>query len=281
MRYRKAYEWGRVRLEMAKISEAALDARLILEHVCGTDRNDLYAHSETELSQTQIDEYEDKIRKRAEHIPLQHITGMQNFMGLSIKVTDKVLVPRQDTEILAEEALIAVNDGDRILDVCTGSGCVLLSVVKYKNDVVGIGTDISEDALEVARDNYASLKEQINGKVSFVQGDLFENVDGRFDTILSNPPYIPTADIEELSLEVKEHDPIIALDGGEDGLDFYRRITSEAPKYLNPEGKLLVEIGFNQGSAVTELFEENGFTEIKIIKDLSGLDRVVRGKRYV
>ncbi len=275
MKYRKAYEWGRARLEMAKIDEASLDARLLLEFVCGTSRNDLYAHSERELSESEEEKYRSLILKRTERIPLQHLTGEQEFMGLRIKVNEHVLVPRQDTEILAEEGLIAVNDGDRILDMCTGSGCILLSIMRYKNDVTGVGADLSADALAVARENYENHRKEISGRADFVQGDLFENVEGRFDVILSNPPYIRSEVIESLAPEVKDHDPMMALDGGTDGLIFYQRIVEEAPRYLKAEGKLLMEIGFDQAADVRQLLENGGFTEVKVIKDLAGLNRVV------
>lgn len=275
MKYRKAYEWGKARLEMAKIDEAALDARLLLEFVCNTSRNDLYAHSERELTEAEEEKYQSLILKRAERIPLQHLTGEQEFMGLKIKVSEHVLVPRQDTEILAEEGLIAVNDGDRILDMCTGSGCILLSVMRYKNDITGVGADMSDRALTLARENYENLKEEIGGRASFVLGDLFENIEGRFDVILSNPPYIRSEVIESLAPEVKDHDPLMALDGGTDGLIFYRRIVEEAPRFLKAEGKLLMEIGFDQAEAVQQLLRDGGFTDIKVVKDLAGLDRVV------
>lgn len=281
MRYRKAYEWGRARLEMAKVPEAALDARLLLEYICNTTRNDLYANSERELSESENDSYEEIIRQRAKRIPLQHLTGEQDFMGLTFMVNDKVLIPRQDTEILVEEALICVEDADSVLDLCTGSGCVLLSVMKYKNNIQGVGTDISQDALSVARANYERLMSSINGKAEFICSDLFDKVEGQFDVILSNPPYIKTEVIDTLQEEVKDHDPMLALDGGMDGLIFYKRIADEAANYLKNEGKILLEIGHDQAEAVSFILKEAGFTEINVIKDLSGNDRVVKGKKYV
>ena len=283
MMYRKAYEWGKTRLEMAGINEAGLDARILLEYVCHTTRNDLHANSERELTPEEYERYETLVLKRSTRIPLQHPTQSQEFMGLDFYVNDKVLIPRQDTEILAEEGIIATEDGDRILDLCTGSGCVLLSVMRYKNDVVGVGTDISEEALGVARHNYETFRDQINGTAQFIQSDLYESSEltGHFDVILSNPPYIRTAVIETLQEEVRDHDPYIALDGGDDGLEFYRRIAAGASDYLKPEGKLILEIGYDQAEDVVAICEEHGFTELKVIKDLSGNDRVVKGKKYV
>lgn len=275
MKYRKAYEWGKSRLIMAGIEEAALDARLLLEYVCSTTHNDLYARSEMELKPFMEEAYERYIMLRSEHVPLQHITGEQEFMGLSFKVNKDVLVPRQDTEILVEEAMIATEDGDRVLDMCTGSGCIILSLMKYKNNIKGVGADISPEALLVAKDNAERLKDEINGSISFIQTDLFENINDRFDVILSNPPYIRSGEIPLLQNEVREHDPVLALDGGDDGLVFYRRIIGEAHNYLEDEGRLIMEIGFDQAAEVMELLEEAGYGDIRVIKDLSGLDRVV------
>ena len=275
MKYRKAYEWGRNRLEMSDIADAALDARLLLEYVCGTTHNDLYAKSEMELKEFQQETYERFIRQRSENIPLQHLTGEQEFMGITFKVNRDVLIPRQDTEVLVEEAMIAAMDGDRVLDMCTGSGCILLSLMKYKNDIKGVGVDISEAALAVAVENYERLKDEISGSAQFIHSNLFDKVDGLFDIIVSNPPYIRTADIADLQKEVREHDPEGALDGGEDGLVFYRKIAATAVNYLEKDGKLIFEIGFDQAQDVMDILEENGYTDIRVIKDLAGLNRVV------
>ena len=279
MKYRKAYEWGKTRLDIAGIKENALDARLLLEFVCHTGAGDLYAHSERELTDDEQQRYENLIMLRAERKPLQHLTGYTEFMGLRFFVNSDVLIPRQDTEILVEEAMIDVSDGDRVLDMCTGSGCVLLSLMRYKNDIKGVGADISTEALKVAGKNYESLNGEISGSAKFVESDMFEKVEGTFEVILANPPYIRTADIEGLEDEVRCHDPAIALDGGEDGLDFYRIIAEKAGAHLEPEGRLIMEIGFDQAQAVSGLLDENGFTDIRIIKDLAGLDRVVYARR--
>lgn len=279
MNYRKAYEWGKTRLDVASVPEEALNARLLLEHVCGTCHNDLYANSERVLTEEEEREYENLIRLRVQRVPLQHLTGHQEFMGIDFVVNRDVLIPRQDTEILVEEALIAVSDSDRVLDLCTGSGCVLLSLMCFKNNITGVGSDISEAALKVAKENYERLSGRINGKASFIKSDVYENITGLFDVILANPPYIKSSDIEHLMPEVKDHDPITALDGGEDGLDFYRRIIEESDAHLENEGKLIMEIGFDQAQDVMDILEKNYFDDIRIIKDLAGLDRVVYARK--
>ena len=194
-------------------------------------------------------------------------------MGLTFKVNEHVLIPRQDTEILVEEAMRYLSDGMRILDICTGSGCILLSLLKYSNECEGMGVDISEDALAVAQENAHNLGLQAD----FRHSDLLENVEGRFDMIVSNPPYIQTDVIETLMPEVREHEPMLALDGKADGLFFYREIIKQCPAYMTRGARLFFEIGYDQGEAVKALMEKQGFTEVEVIKDYAGLDRVVVG----
>ena len=195
-------------------------------------------------------------------------------MGLTFLVNKNVLCPRQDTEILVEEVLKHLHDGMRILDIGTGSGCILLSLLHYSNDCSGMGVDVSEEALEVARINKSRLKAE---RAEFVKSDLFENVEGKFEMIVSNPPYIKSAEIEGLMPEVRDHEPHMALDGGEDGLFFYREITKRAKAHLYGGGMLFYEIGCEQGEAVKHIMEGAGYREVEIIKDFSGLDRVVYG----
>ena len=277
MTYRECYEQGREVLTRAGIEEATLDARLLLEHVCATNRNDLLVHGDREVAVEQCEAYRELIQKRASRIPLHHITGVQEFMGLEFAVSDKVLIPRQDTEILVEEVLRELQSGMRILDICTGSGCILLSLLHYSNDCMGVGVDISSQALEVAGRNGERLSRERVLDYTFLEGDLFAPVKGKFDIIVSNPPYIATAVIETLEPEVREHEPMLALDGKEDGLFFYRRIVAECGAYLNRGGRLYLEIGFDQGQAVRELLETAGFTEVQVVQDYAGLDRVVHG----
>lgn len=273
MKYRELYEYGTGRLKEAEIEEASLDARLLLEEVCGTSRNDLLAHGDEPVEEERRGTYLDLIEKRSRHIPLQHLLGYQEFMGLRFKVTGDVLIPRQDTETLVEEVMRQLHDGMRILDLCTGSGCILLSLLRYSNHCKGIGSDWSEAALEIAKSN-ARL---IGLEAEFIRSDLFERITGKFEIIVSNPPYIPSGEIPGLMEEVREHDPLMALDGGEDGLFFYKKIIEQAGDYLYPGGMLFFEIGCDQGDAVSGLMRQAGYQEVSVCRDLSGLDRVVSG----
>ena len=273
MQYRELYRMGKDRLMEAKIPEAELDARLLLAEVCGTDRNDLLVHGDREIAPEQSERYLDFIHRRQKHEPLQQITGYQEFMGLRFKVTPDVLIPRQDTEILVEEVMRYVHDGMHILDMCTGSGCILLSLLKYSNDCEGTGCDISEPALKVAEEN----AKELSLNASFVQSNLFENISGKYEFIVSNPPYIPTGVIPTLMEEVRDHEPVSALDGREDGLYFYREIVEKAGEYLYPGGMLFFEIGYDQAEKVSSLMREAGYQEVTVCKDLAGLDRVVYG----
>lgn len=278
MTYRKCYEQGCRTLQAAGIEEAALDARLLLEAVCGTDRNDLLVHGEQPVAPEAEEKYLNWIRQRAEHIPLQQLTGEQDFMGLTFNVNEHVLIPRQDTEILVEEVLKELHDGMRVLDMCTGSGCILLSLLHYSNDCEGLGVDLSAEALEVAGRNVLKvLTPEKAEHAHFLQSNLFEKVEGKFEIIVSNPPYIASAEVEKLMPEVRDHEPRMALDGTEDGLYFYRRIIEEAGKHLVSSGMLFFEIGYDQGQAVSELMREHGYREVQVVQDYAGLDRVVYG----
>lgn len=275
--YSELYRYGCVILEDAGIDDALLDARLLLEYICGTDINHLYAHGDQCVSDDKADRYRRVIAERADHKPLQYITGTQDFMGLDFRVTKDVLIPRQDTEILAEEALKNLHDGMRILDMCTGSGCILISLLHYSNDCSGIGIDISPAALAVARDNAEKLGVS---SIDFIESSLFDKCpDGKFDMIVSNPPYIKTDVIKTLMPEVKEHEPMEALDGSGDGLLFYRKIAKEASRYLYGGADLFFEIGYDQGKEVSGIMTDAGYKGVTVVKDYSGNDRVVYGYR--
>ena len=273
MEYRTLYDMGAEELKEAGVEEAALDARLLLEEVCGTDRNDLLVHGDHLVAEDQLERYMECIDLRSKRIPLQHILGYQEFMGLKFKVTPDVLIPRQDTETLVEEVMRNLHDGMRILDMCTGSGCILLSLLRYSNDCVGTGCDLSEAALQVAQENARALSLE----AEFIQSDLFEKVQGKYEIIVSNPPYIPSQEILTLLDEVRDHDPLMALDGREDGLYFYKEIIKGAGQHLHPGGMLFFEIGCTQAEDVSRYLKEAGYKEVTVCKDLAGLDRVVSG----
>lgn len=274
MTYREAVEFGTKCLTDAGVPDAALDAWYLLQMVCKIERSYYYVHGEEDITQDAQKEYEIAVQKRAEHIPLQYIIGEQEFMGLRFKVNSNVLIPRQDTETLVEQVLKIVKPGMKVLDLCTGSGCVLISVLKNAPELTGMGSDISKTALLVAKEN-AKLHEV---DAEWVRSDLFDNITETFDVIMTNPPYIPTGEILSLMPEVRDFEPENALDGGADGLDFYRKITGQVKDYLNPGGYVYMEIGYDQGEAVSELMRNAGFTEVEVIKDLARNDRVVKGK---
>ena len=273
MNRKEAYELGIKTLTEAGIEEAKSDTLLLMDAICHVSRNDILVHGEVEIEAEQAAAFEDALKKRCTHIPVQHITGVQNFMGLDFYVNQHVLIPRFDTEILVEEVMKELHDGFSILDMCTGSGCILLSLLKYSNNCKGVGVDISEDALAVAKKN----QERLGIEASFINSNLFEQVTGKYDIIVSNPPYVRSDVIPTLMEEVRLHEPILALDGAEDGLFFYRKIVEESPAFLNGGGMLFFEIVYDQGEEVKGLMEENGFKNVKVVKDFAGLNRVVFG----
>ena len=276
MNRKEAYESGIRCLEKAGFAEAKPDVLMLMDGLFHLSMTDILSHGETELTKEEQNSYKEALHKRMQHIPVQYITGVQEFMGLSFCVNEHVLIPRQDTEILVEEVLKQLHDGFSILDMCTGSGCIILSLLQYSNDCEAVGADISAEALNVAKKN----AERLGKTVKFVQSDLFKNISGRFDLIVSNPPYIRSDVIDTLMDEVRLHEPLTALDGKEDGLYFYRRIISESRLHLNRGGMIFFEIGYDQGKAVYELLQDAGFRDIETVRDYAGLDRVVYGSFY-
>ena len=286
MTAQQAVRQGESVLKNAGIEDAAADAWLLLSYVMNWTRTDYLLRGGDPLPAREEEAYRQALARRAEHIPLQHITGRQDFMGFTFQVDERVLIPRWDTEVLVQEASCFLKPGIRVLDLCTGSGCIAVSleklyVQKYGRNAMAqqacfAAADLSADALEVAAGNAKRLE----ADVLFLQGDLYEAAAQMppFDMIVSNPPYIPASVIPTLSEEVRLHDPHIALDGGEDGLDFYRRIVNGAREHLRQDGVLLLEIGADQAAAVTEMLRVSGFDEIKTVQDLAGLDRVVRAR---
>ncbi|MDY5845295.1 MAG: peptide chain release factor N(5)-glutamine methyltransferase [Bariatricus sp.] len=297
MTYQEAYKNVTQDLEAANIPDAASDAWILLEHVTGMSRTRYYVDGFGQMKPEEEARYLELAEKRLKRIPVQHLTGIQEFMGMAFKVNEHVLVPRQDTEILVEEAesspLIRgeiFSDEEReefpeelldrrmpenieVLDMCTGSGCIIISMKKRNPNLKCTAVDLSEEALTVAKEN----AKRLGAEITFIQSDMFEDVQGKYDIIVSNPPYIPTKVIEELEEEVKAHDPFMALDGHEDGLYFYRILAKESVKHLKNGGYLYLEIGHDQKEAVEELLKEAGLKRIRTQKDLAGLDRVVSG----
>lgn len=274
MTYREAIVLGESILRKADIMDAKTDSWLLLAMACKIDHTYYYMHIDEEMTEEQAREFEVLIKKRAERVPLQYITGEQEFMGLTFHVNSNVLIPRQDTETLVEEALKVVRPGMKIMDMCTGSGCVLISILKNAHDIEGIGYDISKQAINVAKEN-AKLNEV---PAVFERSDLFEDVvENDFDVIVSNPPYIPTDVIATLMPEVAEFEPREALDGKGDGLYFYSKILEQCKNYMKPDGYVLFEIGCTQGDSVSTMMRLAGFSEVHVIKDLARNDRVVMG----
>jgi len=265
---------GTKMLTQAGIDEAELDARYILEYITGLNSAQYFIHSEDIIEKNKAEEFFRLIERRSKRIPLSYVIGTRDFFGLTFKVDENVLIPEQETELLVEE-VIKYSEGKSVLDMCTGSGCIAISIALFGKPSKVAASDISEKALEVARENAKSLK---SGEISFIQGDMFENVTDKFDIIVSNPPYIETGEIDELMPEVRDYIPRLALDGDIDGLKFYRIISKEAVKKLNKNGRIFYEIGYNQSRAVAPILLENGFTDITVIKDYSGLDRIVMAK---
>jgi release factor glutamine methyltransferase len=268
-----ALQAGKLILKEKNITDGDLDAWYLMSHYYEITRASYFSEPTKQITEDQYNEYLKLIEKRSLHIPLQYITGEQEFMGLTYHVSEDVLIPRQDTEILVQEVMKVSKDAE-VLDLCTGSGCIIISLSKLGDIKSGIGVDISEGALNIARENANRLQ----ADVSFLKSDMFTEVKGQFDIIVSNPPYIPTKDILGLMDEVKEHEPFIALDGKEDGLYFYEIIIKELGHYLKHGGYIFFEIGYNQGDDIKSLLIDAGVKDVEIIKDLAGLDRVVKGR---
>ncbi|HBH92638.1 MAG TPA: peptide chain release factor N(5)-glutamine methyltransferase [Bacteroides sp.] len=271
---------GAAILADAGITDAEYDSFALLEYITGMDRTAYILNGSKSVPEDIAERYDAVIDRRSSHIPLQHITGQAWFYGRSFNVNSDVLVPRQDTEVLVSEALKVINAKDSVLDMCTGSGCIIITLALEKKLGRALGADISEAALKVASGNREKLGAD---DVTFVKSNIFSDInvndDELFDVIVSNPPYIATGEIETLTEEVRIHDPYIALDGLEDGLHFYREITQQSMNYIKSGGWLLYEIGCTQAHDVSDIMSEYGYSNIKVIKDLAGLDRVVMGQR--
>lgn len=273
MNYRELLQQGVAELEKAENPEAEVDAWFLFAFVTGMRKQDYFLQMKEQAGTEEVEQYQQLLEKRKNHIPLQYLTGTQEFMGLEFFVNPAVLIPRQDTETLVEQALAVTEKGDDILDMCTGSGCILISLLKNKEGTKGVGVDISDEALKTAKKN--AMHNGVAAK--WLHSDVFSALKGSFDVIVSNPPYIATSVLETLMPEVIKFEPIGALDGHEDGLFFYKKIVEKAGEYLKGKKYLLFEIGYDQGKAVSELMRGAGFMDVKVIKDYSGNDRVVMG----
>lgn len=276
MTYRTLLSHGIEQLESCSIPDSSVDAWLLLSFVTKKSKALLLMDMEEEVQDEVASEYLDCISKRAANYPLQYITHEQCFYGYDFYVDERVLIPRYDTEILEEQLLKVLKSGMSILDMCTGSGCILLTAMKKIVGVTGTGVDISPGALEVAGLN----AKRLDVEPRFIQSDIYEALPEKekYDVITSNPPYIRSTVVPELMQEVKGFEPGIALDGGEDGLIFYRKITEGAVCRLKTSGYLIYEIGYDQGQDVADIMLQHGFSDVKVIKDLAGLDRVVMGQ---
>ena len=271
-------------LKAVNNQSAVTDSRVILSYVLNCGNVFLYSHSDYMLTECEMKKFKELIQLRSEGTPLQHITGCQEFMSLDFTVNSNVLIPRQETEILVETLINYANNLKttdkikhiKILDIGTGSGCIAISLAFYIKNCYIEAVDISGDAINLAKHN-AALN-GVDNRITFILSDLFEDIgNNKFDIIVSNPPYIEKKQIDNLQTEVKDYEPILALDGGADGLDFYRKIIGKAVYYLNNNGLLAFEIGYNQAKDVTCLMEQN-FSKIEVIKDLDKNDRVVMGR---
>lgn len=258
------------------ITSARLDAEVLLSYVLGQERIYLYVHFDEPMQQNELCKFREYVKKRAQHMPIAYIIGTKEFMGLPFKVTPDTLIPRPDTEILVENVLANTdkNEEVKIVDIGTGSGAIILSLLVNLPKAIGKTVDIASKAIEVARENAAALK--VDDRCEFFVGDLFTPLNSdEFDIIVSNPPYIPQKDIVSLETDVKMYEPIGALTDGGDGLDYYRRLLMEGRAYLKKNGFIALEIGIYQSEAVKRIAEDNGWKNIRIIKDYAGIDRVV------
>ena len=272
---RQLLAWGEETLRQAQVPDAEVDAWELMETAFAVEKSCYFLQRDDKIEDTDRErQYRGFIERRCRRIPLQQITGRAWFMGLEFEVSDQVLTPRFDTECLVEEVERLLVPGMRILDLCTGSGCILLSLLARNPQIDGVGTDLSAGALQVACRN----RDRLGVQAQLIQGDLFEHVTGSFDVIVSNPPYIPSKEIGGLMPEVRDHEPVMALDGGADGLDFYRRIIREAAGYLKPGGWLAFEIGCSQGEDLVRLLSEAGYTGVRTGRDLAGQVRTAFGQ---
>ena len=286
----QALSWAQPVLKASGVEDARFEAEYLLSCALGCKRHELFLNSGKALSPGEAAAFSDYIARRSKRVPAQYIVGHTDFRGLTIKVTRDTLIPRPETEILVDEAVKkartlphTASAGVVAIDLCTGSGCVAVSFSHEVPSSATYATDISKEALKVAADNARHCG--VADRIHFCQGDLYSALDGlglsnRASIIISNPPYVAQAEMDGLQPEVRDYEPHAALLGGADGLDFYRRIIKDAPRYLTPGGFLLMEIGYGQAAKIKNIFDEyGGFTDIEVKKDLSGIERVMMAKK--
>ncbi len=285
MTYREAKGQAAAKMCAAGIENAEHESRLLLEFVTQTDWGFYLMHQEDVLPEEQEKMLHALVARRCGRVPLQYLTGEQVFLGMSIAVNDEVLIPRQETELLARIAIdrlqsaLTYTGHMRVLDLCTGTGCVAIAIKKFCPAAYVCASDLSAEALELAAWNEArNLSDAVAG-ITWIQSDLFSDITGMYDMIVCNPPYIPTEVLDTLMPEVRDHEPRIALDGGPDGLFFYRKIIADCAP-LAPGGTLLFEIGDDQAEAVMGMMRDYGFSDIQVLIDLADLDRYVLGRFY-
>lgn len=259
---------ARARLAAAGCDQPALDARLLLEAAAGLSHSDIAAEPLRLVNDGAQAQFASLVARREAHEPVSRILGFREFYGRRFRVSPAVLDPRPDTETLIGEALKAMKPGCRILDLGTGSGCIIVTLLAECVTCTGVATDLSASALAVARDNAEALG--VSGRLNLVQGNWLAPVEGRFELIVANPPYIPAGDIAQLAPDVRDFDPRGALDGGADGLDAYRRIAAEAGDHLAPGGRVMVEIGAGQAEAIMAVFRDHGLVLQEVARDLGG-----------
>lgn len=270
------WKGAQARLKTGKIDSPSIDARLLVEAATGATRMDILTDPYRAVTPDQSATLDAYVERRLRREPVSRILGRKGFWKIMLNVTPDVLSPRPDTETLIDVAVLAHarNEAFTVADLGTGSGAILLAILAERPAATGVGTDISFDAVAVARDNAAEL--ELDNRATFLRTEWATGFgDASFDLVVSNPPYIPSADIAGLDPEVRDHDPHLALDGGPDGLEAYRQLAPEIARVLKPGGVFAVEIGWDQGPQVKALFEAQGFTDVKIVKDLGDRDRVV------
>lgn len=280
----KILKWTEEYFQKYNIENPRLDAEVLLGYVLNKERIFLYVHFDQPLDSEELAKFKECIKKRAMKMPVAYITGVREFMGLDFKVTEATLIPRPDTEILVETAMerlgkIAGNEagtGKCFADLGTGSGAICLSILNYMKEIEAVTVDISPKAIAVAKEN--AEKFAVSDRIEFLEGDFLNPLEnkGKFTAILSNPPYIPKQDILGLESDVKDFEPMGALDGGIDGLDFYRQLLVKSANYIEDGGFLAIEIGINQSQAILEMAKRNlMWGKVEVIKDLAGIDRCV------